>query len=70
MRSVIRNAPDSDSAHVLLYLGLCTGKPLQAYAATATEEAREYDEVKEAIIQQYDINEEPINEDFEEWNGG
>ncbi|XP_065889411.1 uncharacterized protein [Dysidea avara] len=38
--------------------GLLTGKAMAAYAALSTEDALDYDRVKEAVLQRYDINEE------------
>ena len=44
--------------------GLLTGKAMAAYAALPTEDALEYDRVKEAILQRYDINEESYRQRF------
>ena len=41
-----------------------TGKAQQAYAAMTTEEARQYDRVKAAILRRYDISEETYRQRF------
>ena len=41
-----------------------TGKAQQAYAALPTDEAKNYDTLKEAILRRYDINEETYRQQF------
>ena len=41
-----------------------TGKAQQAYAALPTDEAKDYDTLKEAILRRYDINEETYRQQF------
>ena len=41
-----------------------TGKAQQAYAALPPEHAKDYDEVKAAILRQYSINEETYRQRF------
>ena len=56
-RAVEAHNVDSSQWAALLAPQL-TGKALQAYAAMSNDEAKDYQQVKEAIFRQYDINEE------------
>ena len=44
--------------------GLLTGKAMAAYAALSSEDANDYSKVKEAILRQYDVNEESRRRKF------
>ena len=62
-RAVEAHGVERDKWAVLLAPQL-TGKALQAYAAMGNEDAKKYEQVKEAIFRRYDINEETYRRRF------
>ena len=62
-RAVEAHGVDEDKWAVFLAPQL-TGKALLAYAAMGNEDAKKYEQVKEAIFRRYDINEETYRRRF------